>query len=351
MTDLDRRCTGPLRLGVPVELRDGLRADERVVWLEGSPVVTPIGHLPWWSTRFFEASQLPGSDEVQYCDWDAVVQSGRTSGLDDPGLQGSARPALWVAEVPEELVGEADAAVSVLASHMGREVQPVQLLGDTDAVEEHFLMRLRVLDPVDRQFDPRAAWRELVDGGVARDGDPDGASLMTVDHPIELDELWDLYSNTMAVLSQDHPIEAALEREEFDAFVTSPTDIMLVLCKGGEALSVALVSTDPSRFEWFDQRWTEQLTPQGPPRNMALIPGIATRFDRRMTGSIVELLGLLGRLIVESSTDITLMFPCNNASRDYTPHLSQKALDHQGEQLQGRVERVARYLMRGYVVS
>lgn len=352
MTVPDRRCTGPLRLGVPAELVPALRADDRVVWLDGTPVVTPVRHLPWWSHAFLTRSGLAGADDARYCDWDAVSQAGPAAVVQPPPApRGPGAASLWVTEVPDDLIAEADAVVASLAAGMGLRSRPVRLLDGQDAVEEHFTVQLRIQRPTDRELDLRAAWDDLVLTGGARDGDPDGPSLLTPGHPVDRDALWGLYSSTMALLSQDHPIEAALQRDEFESFATSPRDVMLVMCSGGEPVSLALIATSLSQFSWLDPRWTDRLLVPGSPQNLALIPGIATRVDRQMVGSIAELLHLFGLLVLGASTDVTLLFPCNNVSREYTPRITQKAIDRFGDRLWGRVGSAAAYVLRGYVVD
>lgn len=70
-----------------------------------------------------------------------------------------------------------------------------------------------------------------------------------------------------------------------------------------------------------------------------------------MTGSIVELLVALGRIVVQASANLLLLFPCNNVSRHYTPAIAQKATDRFGEQLTGQVHKAASYIIRGYRVA
>jgi len=347
----ERRCTGPLRLGVPDEFVATLEEDERVVWLGGTPVLVPIEHLPWWSGRFFGSSGLPGTSDVRYCDWDALTRLDPGHGSTDGARADDLPGGLWVCEVPDDQLDQADRAVAALASQAGRSARAVPLLDDEEAVEEYYATMLRVEHHLDRPFDLRASWRELVDAGAAREADPDGPSLMFPGHPVALDELWQMYADTMGVLSLDHPIEAVLQREEFDGFVTSERDAMLVLCSGGAPISVALVSSDPNRFEWLDQRWIDALRTPPAPREVAFVPGIATRIDSRMKGSILELLTSFTRLIVQWSTDITVVFPCNNLSRNYTPRISQRASEQLGDRLRGRVHKVAGYVHRGYVVE
>ncbi len=351
MTSPSRRCTGPLRLGVPDELRPTLASDDRVVWLGRTAALTPIEQLPWWSSDFFAASAIPGSNDVYYCDWDASAQWGVGEVEASAPWAEPAANMLWVAEVPADRVPEADAAVSALAGRLSCNASPTPLLGELDAVEEHFALPLTVLEPVRHRFDPRGAWEELVRAGLAHDGDPEGPSLVGPGHPVELDELWQMYSDTMRALSSDHPIEAALQREEFDSFVTSDRDAMLVLCRGGAPVSVALSATNLDADEWIDSRWTSQLLQGSGSRDVILVPGIATRIDRRMTGSIVELLVALGRIVVQASANLLLLFPCNNVSRHYTPAIAQKATDRFGEQLTGQVHKAASYIIRGYRVA
>lgn len=340
-----RRVSGPLRLGVPAEVAAALRDDPRVVWQRDTPVLTPIEHLPWWSPAYFE-EQGVDLGHVAYVDWDAVAglaepELGPTGGVGEPGL--------WVTEIPAGFEDEAEATVQQVAGRWGRTATRRPLLADEEAVEEYWVCRLEHPQRRSDAFDLRTAWRAIVGDGRRVDGDPDGASL-AAGRADELDVLWELYCEGMRPLSLGHPIQGTLERAEFDALVTGAKSCAVVLRSAGEPVSVALMSTDLEHFGWIDPRWFDaEIAPMSP--NTMFIPGIVTRLDRRLEGRIDQLLSVILDFIEVTRLDLTILFPCNNLSRHYTPRLTQQVYETRTTPVRGRVERVASCEFAGFEVG
>lgn len=321
-----------------------------MVWLdEELALLTPLDRLPWWSERFFLQLSIAGATEARYLDWDGAA--GRNLGATNVKSDPLRWPQLWVGEVPHGYGNEWEAVANALAESAELTIRHTKLLEVEEAVEEHFVLPVRVDAPSPKRFSPRAIWRELLDAGQTIDSDPDGPSLLLDPSAEEIDELWKLYSETMSVLSTGHPIESTLDRSEFERFIDHQDDCVLVLRSGGEPIALALLNTDLARFEWLDQRWYREILPQPTSPALVMIPGIVTKLDRQSLGLIHTLLMLIPRMIEHSRSEVTVTFPCNNLSRQYTPAIAQRGLDPFKPVLKGAVERIATYQFRAAIVG
>jgi hypothetical protein len=334
MTNL-RPCTGPLLLSE---------------WSPHSPRsphsagLVPLGDLPWWSPQFFDSNfgDVAPSDRYLF-DWQAS--------LDEASFELPTRdPIVMVTEVPSGIQEAESAAVATMERLVGSRIVRVPLLGDAEALEEYYLLRARTEGGQGTPFEPFAAWGRLVATGAFRTCDPDGPSLLEAGHPADPDALWKLYETEMGRLSTDHPIRAVLERSTFDQFVDGSVGCVLVNCENGDPVSLALIGTANEAFDWMDPRWLEEVRSEQRDAGLSVFPGIVTRSDQRGQGRMARLLDLVVALLFHSSSHLNVVFPCNNASREYTPLLVQAAVDR-SPTLSGSVQLVARYEYRGYLVA
>jgi hypothetical protein len=340
MTLLTRASTGPLMLGTPPAMIPLLSKDLRVQWVGEQPLLTPIDLLPWWSTQFFRSR--PDLQPVFHVDWQ-VAASAPTHVL-------AATPGTWVTEVPRHLQGDAVAAVVRLAEHAGRTARAFPLLGDEEAVEEHFVASGCRNEPdEDRRLVMRHAWARVTDQRGPADLD-DGVVLYEPGGPLHFDELWTLYRTVMEVLSEHHPIAAVLPREQFEQVACSEQGALFVRVIDRRPASMALMSTDVSAFEWLDAHWEQRLRDTTGISNIVVVPGIVTTGEHRHRGLISGILDCILDMCTAVQCDVLATFPCNNLSRNYTPAIAGRVVDRYRD-FHGAVERTASYDFMAFDVS
>lgn len=347
---LDRECSGPIRLGVPSDIVHSVPRDVCPLLLNDDvAILLPIEWLPWWSKPFFERQlSVAKYGPVLYVDWDAWRQFDHritppTSPLGD-------LPTVWVSEVPSGMEAVADHSVSEIAALFGCEATPMALLGDEDAVEDYYLLDVCLRDSDQSPFDPVSEWRKrLASTDLAAEN---LRSFVLVDPTeAEVDRVWDLYRASMSELSLAHPVSAELDRATFESLAYGVNGCIAVSVVDGIAVAGAIIGIGTAAFDWLDERWFRSLPASSDARDLVLWPGIFTHRSYRNQGLMLELLDLVSHLILETRSELRIVFPCDNRSNEYTPYIAQSAVNARYPSISGIVNHVVGYVFRGYRIQ
>lgn len=340
----ERPCSGPLMLGIPHDLAKELRRAPGVRCDDDQPCLVPVGMLPWWSKEFFGSDRR--FDDVYLVAPEAVPMS--PSAAIAAGACGT-----WVVEAIDRDVEMVDRAVRRLAHAACMTVAEDPLLGTEDAVEEHYGIAVKQRSrAAGEHLTVEASWAHIVSHGAVVDSEAHKEiARYTANGPIELGDIWNLYRNVMSHLSRYHPIEGVLPRQQFESIAASPDSAILTRSLDGIPISMAIISTEASSFDWLDPRWVDEIRVRNDTEQVLVIPGIVTSAHARKLNVVDALLDMVLEIVLASGTDTTILFPCNNLSRGYTPRISQRTMDRYRAHLTGDVELLARYVFRGYRVS
>jgi hypothetical protein len=286
-----------------------------------------------------------------YIDWDLLSRL-NFDDLNWESIRGvNLAGCLLVSEVPETLLDVAESVVRAFARNLQLNISALHLLETEDAVEEYFVLHGTAQERFEEHFDPRSIWDGRVQRGLGKQNDPNGVSLLTDPIQADIDSIWELYVSNMQELSLSHPIKGDLDLDSFETLLRSPLSAAFVGRSDGAPLSLALMTMDMGFFEFLDPRWPEGLQSKFSPTTVVMCPGIVTARERRRSGLNLEVLALWTDIAREAHTNQTVIFPCNNVSRAYTPLIAQAACDLIAPDVSGKVELASRYIFSGYLLS
>jgi hypothetical protein len=306
--------------------------------VEGStrhvPLLTPLENASWFNTGFYERYNPDNGPAMLYSHLSELYGLDRRSYLRalDLGIRRLAdTKGILALDYSDHEAETVEAEIDTIASSLGVTLRDVN--GPYGQNTPHFHYASRT-EPYDTGSDTPTNIGSLYDAynfGLS-------SGLLTDEHVTlipsltesDTEQLWSFYHPVFDKLSDDDPVNAGFNEQEFRDLMSSP-DCYKFLYKAGAAIVNLCLLTNIKDCSWMNQFYYRQNYRDKYDQGRVLCsPGVIANPNQKQRASSLFTMGLASSLIRLSGIEPVITFACDTESNKQVPKLSQHSLKSKG---------------------